>query len=529
LEIEPRHGAKSTRESNIKPVHDVVYELERNILLVSESKKTARDDLNFIADALEYNQLLQYVYGNFYNKTCKWNEFELETLNGIYIYSLGMDAAFRSSKRGAWRPTKVVISDPESKRTVLTQYSMRKTREVIGTEIIPMLDINGIVRALSTIVHVNCWANHARLRNNIENDPPGLFKVIFRQAVKYKNDPNKYIGSLPERFDDPKIYESYWEEHWSLERLNNDWMAAQASGDRLYWLQEYMNIPITEEEKVAPQLRIWDGEFIPGPMVKMTDGNHCFKKFHQLDIEYTKIQKPTGNILTGGVRSIPIFTAIGADLATKEKADSDWTVIEAMAYDEDCNKYLLEMFREKTDNPVRIMTRIYYYAYIYGAYGIVMSDVAFQHSLNQTFELITDSKVAFEDLARKTKIVPEDILQKMLKYRFPMITQVPERKNKFTANADVLRSEFDLGRIHHKPHMKDYEDEMRGYTKNAEHDDIVDTNRVLVQFGNEQFMNFNEEEEIENEYRDPSTLDAKVMGFDELEYYEEYPEEEILV
>lgn len=525
LEIEPRHGAKSTRESNIAPVHDVVYELEHNIVLVSESPDVARRDMNFIAEALEHNQLLKYVYGNFYDKKCRWNQYELQTLNGIYIYSYGMGFAFRSTKTLEWRPTKVVITDPESKRTVLTQYSMKKTREVIGTEIIPMLDIDGVVRALSTIVHVNCWANHTRIHDNIENNPPGKFKVIFRQAVKYRDRPDEYIGALPERFDDPEIYESYWQDHWSLERLNKDWMAAQASGDRLYWLQEYMNIPITEEEKVAPQLRLWEGEFIPSQIVKLTGDRHCFKTFHQLNVEWTKTDK---DVVTGGKKSIPIFTAVSADLATKETATSDWTVIEVMAFDEDGNKYILDMYREKTDNPVRIMTRIFYYAYIFAAYGIVMSDVAFQHSLNQTFEIITNNKLAFEELAGQTGIVPKDILQKMLNYRFPVITQVPETKNKFSNNADTLRSEYDLGRIHHKSHMKEYEDEMRAYTKNAENDDIVDTTRILVQYGNEMFMNFNEEEEIPDSYRDPSTLDAKILGADELEYYEEELEGELI-
>jgi len=470
---------------------------------------------------LEYNDLIKYIYGNFYDRKCKWNQYELETLNGAYVYSYGMGNAFRSTKKGALRPTWVAITDPEGKRSVLTQYSIEKTRELIGTEIIPMMDIEGKVRALATIVHPNCWANHVRKYDNVENNPPGKFKVIFRQAVHRMSDPDEVLQKLPYSFNDPKIYASYWEDHWSLERLDNDWRTAQASGESAYWMQEYMNIPISEEEMIAPQLCLWDGEFIPSQIVNLAGGQHCFKKLHQLNIEWTKIQKPTGDILTGGRRAVPIFTAVSADLATKEGAKSDWTVIEVMAFDADGKKYILEMHREKTDNPVRIMTRIYYYAYIFGCYGILMSDVAFQFSLNQTFEIITNNKIAFEELASQTGIVPKDVLKRMLNYQFPAITQVPELKNKYHANSDVLRSEFDLGRIHHKTYMKEYEDELLTYSPISEHDDIVDATRLLVQYGNEECLSFEEEEEIVSVRRDPSTLDAKICSWEEIEYFDE--------
>ncbi|HAI44483.1 MAG TPA: hypothetical protein DCM40_43475, partial [Maribacter sp.] len=62
--VAPRGHAKSTLINLVYPLHRILFDEEKFILLISESEKQSKFYLETIGNEIEYNEKLKYFFGD---------------------------------------------------------------------------------------------------------------------------------------------------------------------------------------------------------------------------------------------------------------------------------------------------------------------------------------------------------------------------------------------------------------------------------------------------------------------------------
>lgn len=297
--IAPRGFAKTTVALLINTLHSIAYGKERCIVLISETSLKARRDLSSIRTELEFNQKFRAVYGDL-TTTKKWTQDDILTKNGIYIVALGAGKQIRGLKHpfGPWRPTLIILDDPESVNTnVNSPHARQRTKDWFNSDVCFALargrssEIPGVIRVIGTIVHNDC------LLANLKKDSRFTDRdaVLFYQAIVERDGRE----------------ESLWPEFHPLDKLKEEKRQYEKNGLGPIWLMELMNIPMTESAGFNERdLREWDGDFI------YRDGM-CLIRW--------------GNML------IPIEVVTAIDLASSEKTTADFNVVMSCGMDKDNN------------------------------------------------------------------------------------------------------------------------------------------------------------------------------------------------
>ncbi len=113
----PRGSAKSTLTTLILPIHDILYQLERYIVIISATLKQAKQRLKNLKAELLTNELLREVYGKFlYNKK-DWSVKSIN-VNGVQIDVFSAGTELRGITHHEFRPTKVILDDCEDSDAV---------------------------------------------------------------------------------------------------------------------------------------------------------------------------------------------------------------------------------------------------------------------------------------------------------------------------------------------------------------------------------------------------------------------------
>ena len=79
--VAPRGHAKTTLVSLLYPLHRILFGEEKFILLISESEMQSKYLLEALGDEIEYNEKLQYFFGNRVGDV--WGKEEKEIITGF--------------------------------------------------------------------------------------------------------------------------------------------------------------------------------------------------------------------------------------------------------------------------------------------------------------------------------------------------------------------------------------------------------------------------------------------------------------
>ena len=202
--IAPRGHAKSTLCSLIYPLHRILFGEERFILLISESEMQSKYLLESIGDEIEYNEKLQYFFGNRIGDV--WGKEEKEVITGFNqdgsptgvckIMVRGTGQKVRGLKFGAYRPTLTIIDDGEGDGNAATISQRDKFRRWIDTAVVPGSD-DGKIVFVGTIIDEDAYS---RLLSVFE---PTVFNegtkgmkfnqkgVTFRVSSSYNQNSNR--------------------------------------------------------------------------------------------------------------------------------------------------------------------------------------------------------------------------------------------------------------------------------------------------------------------------------------------------
>lgn len=124
----PRGNAKSTILSLAYPLYCICFNLERYIILVSDTHTQAKQFLADIKTELENNEELKTDFPLACKKGSKWNDNEIITGNDIMLTALGMRGKIRGRKYGSWRPTLILIDDPENDESAVSKRQRERAR-----------------------------------------------------------------------------------------------------------------------------------------------------------------------------------------------------------------------------------------------------------------------------------------------------------------------------------------------------------------------------------------------------------------
>lgn len=140
----PRGHAKTTYLSNVFPIYNIVFELRKYILVISETGAMSERFIEYVAEQLKYNKKLREDFGELLSPkkimNDKDNSEEFVTMNGIKVQASSIGKALRGARHGAYRPDLVIMDDLESSKNTNTKELRAKNLHWFSSVIRPIGD-----------------------------------------------------------------------------------------------------------------------------------------------------------------------------------------------------------------------------------------------------------------------------------------------------------------------------------------------------------------------------------------------------
>lgn len=308
----PRGHAKSTIISLAYVLWCALTGRKKFIIIASDTYPQAKMFLETIKTELETNEVIKGLYGS--QKTDKWTEADIELKMGCRIMAKGAEMKFRGLKYGRFRPDLIVIDDLENDEMVESKERREKLeRWFLGT-LLPSLDLDGQVVYIGTILH----------------DDALLMKVLH----KYPN----WITKIYKAIQDDGT--ALWSEHLSIEKLNEIKEEHVAVGKLDIFMAEYMNDPLTDENR----------EF-----------KREFFKYYEKAPDDLKV-------------------AITVDPAISKKTHADYSVVFVQGVDKENRRYCLDYTRRRM-NPYELSAEIFRLVEKWKPWTVGVEKVAYQEAL----------------------------------------------------------------------------------------------------------------------------------------------------
>jgi hypothetical protein len=150
--IVPRGYAKSTFGSLAYPLKAICEGSERYILLVADNGDLANKYLAHIKSELEGNDLIKRDYP----QACEgevWTSDKIETNSGVCVESLGKGKNARGRRYKQYRPTLVVLDDPQNDEDVASATMREKDYEWFNRSLLPAGDTGTNFLVIGNNIH----------------------------------------------------------------------------------------------------------------------------------------------------------------------------------------------------------------------------------------------------------------------------------------------------------------------------------------------------------------------------------------
>jgi predicted phage terminase large subunit-like protein len=332
--VAPRGHAKSTLINLVYPLHRILFDEEKFILLISESETQSKYYLEALGNEIEHNAKLRYFFGDRKGKT--WGKEEKEFISGfdvdgnpnswVKVLVRGTGQKVRGLKYGAYRPTLTIIDDGEGERNTATPVLRDQFRAWLNGAVIAGSNDARLI-FIGTIVDEQSYLN--RIAGPMAFDRKGNRKrkgwqTMFYQAILQDSPDGEFVASGKEIVGADGCPSVLWPDYRSYQWLNDERERLMSEGDVAYFYQEYQNIPMDDSFRVFKKehIQYWDGAFgfnNDQPVIILTED--------------------------GERREIPVNIFIGVDPASSENVKADYTVIMVIGVDKENNIYVIDYFR----------------------------------------------------------------------------------------------------------------------------------------------------------------------------------------
>lgn len=260
----PRGHAKSTWASLLLPIHDLLYQTERYIVLISATLPQAKQRLRNIRHELLTNRHLRAVFGDLTLQSREWSTRRV-TLGDAALEVFSAGTEIRGISHGAWRPTKIILDDAEDSAAVENP----ERREALLTwfnEVVENLG-NGYthLQVVGTVLHPE-----SLLRSLMQR--PDFEAMLFRSVEAWATDEAlwaEWRRRLTD-LDDPErehTAHAFFEAHrdamlagtqvlWPEKEPYDELQRQLVTRGRAAFFQEKQNEPLSAESQVFDVSRL---------------------------------------------------------------------------------------------------------------------------------------------------------------------------------------------------------------------------------------------------------------------------------
>lgn len=154
----PRGSGKTMWNTNIYPLHELVYKKRQFILVISETADLSKHLIKYIGEQLKYNEKLRKDFGELLSPSKMQNDTDnLEafvTNTGAMVKAASTGKAIRGARNGSVRPDLIICDDLESMENTNTPESREKNLHWYNSVVVPVgtPEKTGIIY-MGTMVH----------------------------------------------------------------------------------------------------------------------------------------------------------------------------------------------------------------------------------------------------------------------------------------------------------------------------------------------------------------------------------------
>jgi hypothetical protein len=186
------------------PLKAICENTERYIILLADTTEHAESYLKTIADELDYNEDLRKKYPLACKHGDVWNAGRIETASGTCVEALGKGKSLRGRKFRQYRPTMIVLDDPQNDEDVLSPSTREKDINWVDRTLIPAGDTETNYLVIGTNLHRESIVNTLTTRSDftimryasIQEWPTNMelweqWEILYhsgKDAIAYYND-----------------------------------------------------------------------------------------------------------------------------------------------------------------------------------------------------------------------------------------------------------------------------------------------------------------------------------------------------
>ena len=217
----PRGHGKSSATGIIFLIFCIVNKLEKYIVYVSQNHSKTVQFLDPIRNEFKNNPRLKFLYGDLNINTISEEGRDREDcfdIGGARVEAVSFEKNLRGFKYGNMRPTLIICDDIEEDARTLNPVLRKKDEDKLNKVIIPSLDINGRLKMIGTILHID--------------------SLLYKKIKQY--------GGKVYRACDVNFDNILWPNRFTEEKLK----AIKQSIGSIAFSQEYLNNPVDVENNI---------------------------------------------------------------------------------------------------------------------------------------------------------------------------------------------------------------------------------------------------------------------------------------
>lgn len=254
----PRGHAKSAYLSNIFPVHQIVFNLRKYILILSETDAASKKFLEWIGDQLKFNKKLRADFGEYLSPQKQANEKDNQesflTKTGTLVEASSMGKQLRGKRNGAYRPDLLILDDLESSANTNTGELRVKNLDWFNKVVIPIGDpAKTAFVYMGTIVHIDGLLPHVLKRADFETR---IYAAIIERPER---------DDLWEQFEEILRNQDIPDRKEVAYQFYEDNKVEMDKGVEVLWRQRW-NYAALVEEKVNMGTKAFNSEFMNNPI-----------------------------------------------------------------------------------------------------------------------------------------------------------------------------------------------------------------------------------------------------------------------
>lgn len=179
----PRGSAKTTIKGFIRPLHALLYQHERYILIGAADFDLARDKVKALRDELNDNAELCRVYG--LQQTDTWTMNDFVTRTGCRVRAFSPRTHVRGLLWRGFRPTLILLDDAEDPEAVLTELRRARLLGWLQKDIAKLGTADTNIDVIGTVLHPESLLAH--LLTN-----PGFRRHFYRAVLQFADGPDAW-------------------------------------------------------------------------------------------------------------------------------------------------------------------------------------------------------------------------------------------------------------------------------------------------------------------------------------------------